>query len=209
MAPTSAHAVYGGHNASNATYPWAVYVQSGSSQWCSGSLVATQWVLTAAHCVTTWPGQEGNSGCDFFLQIAFHNDTCRLFTTKPRVELPNWTKEPASNYTVWVGSATRASGTSIGVDRIAVAPYFQPILHVAAPARGCPIIPSRCEGAVSVEGSSGDVALLHLKAAVTAPRVRLANSLPGSSTSLRFVGFGDTDPTAAFSAPRVLQETPN
>lgn len=32
--------------------PWAALVQRDGGQWCSGSIIASTWVLTAKHCVT-------------------------------------------------------------------------------------------------------------------------------------------------------------
>ncbi|XP_012877635.1 PREDICTED: chymotrypsin-like elastase family member 2A [Dipodomys ordii] len=48
--------VVGGQNASPNSWPWQVSLQySSGGQWyhtCGGSLVATNWVLTAAHCIS-------------------------------------------------------------------------------------------------------------------------------------------------------------
>src|SRR5215210_106271 len=51
--------------------------------------------------------------------------------------------------------------------QVAVPPNFAPVLHVGKLAVGCPIIPSRCEGAVSFSALSGDIALLHLATPLT------------------------------------------
>ena len=44
--------IVGGTRASTATYPWVVYLASTSgSQFCGGTLVKANKVVTAAHCV--------------------------------------------------------------------------------------------------------------------------------------------------------------
>ena len=47
------HRIIGGENAPTSVYPWMVSVQSklGAEHFCGASLIASQWVLTAAHCV--------------------------------------------------------------------------------------------------------------------------------------------------------------
>ena len=60
--------VVGRQDTTHATYPWQVAVinrgESGSETLCGGSLIAAEWVLTAAHCVTQysttrlWPRQR-------------------------------------------------------------------------------------------------------------------------------------------------------
>ncbi|NXH27469.1 ACRO protein, partial [Myiagra hebetior] len=46
--------VVGGTGAVDASWPWIISIQHllvpGLGHWCGGSLVTTQWVLTAAHC---------------------------------------------------------------------------------------------------------------------------------------------------------------
>jgi secreted trypsin-like serine protease len=44
--------IVGGHNATQ-TYPFMVSLQSGGRHFCGGSLISSNWVVTAKHCVSS------------------------------------------------------------------------------------------------------------------------------------------------------------
>ncbi|MBA2607879.1 MAG: serine protease [Actinobacteria bacterium] len=48
---TPSQAIVGGTNVAAGAYPFMASVQSRGSHFCGGSVIAPQWVLTAAHCV--------------------------------------------------------------------------------------------------------------------------------------------------------------
>ncbi len=60
--------IVGGTEATPGEYPWQARVTpSGYTIYCGGSLIATQWVLTAAHCV------YGKSASSFTITLGDHN----------------------------------------------------------------------------------------------------------------------------------------
>ncbi|MDP1794806.1 MAG: serine protease [Acidimicrobiales bacterium] len=51
VAPSPGKAIVGGSNSGANAHPFMASVQSNGGHFCGGSVIASQWVLTAAHCV--------------------------------------------------------------------------------------------------------------------------------------------------------------
>ncbi|XP_039997508.1 serine protease 27-like [Xiphias gladius] len=49
--------IVGGQNASPGSWPWQATLISNNGPFCAGSLISSQWVLTAAHCLTEFERQ--------------------------------------------------------------------------------------------------------------------------------------------------------
>lgn len=55
--------IVGGEDADIADYPWQVALMQGSTQFCGGSIIHEEWILTAAHCLTgSWTAQYIRAG---------------------------------------------------------------------------------------------------------------------------------------------------
>lgn len=55
--------IVGGDDALIQDYPWQVALMQGSTQFCGGSIIHEQWILTAAHCVQgSWNAEYIRSG---------------------------------------------------------------------------------------------------------------------------------------------------
>ena len=56
--PVSIDRIVGGENASKATWGWAVSLAINNSMLCTGSILSSSWIITAAHCVEDYSASQ-------------------------------------------------------------------------------------------------------------------------------------------------------
>ena len=87
--PATVTRIVGGEMAGSSTWGWAVSIKLGTSGLCGGSIIASQWILTAAHCVilyvpsqltvyagsnTVWSGQT-RSVSNIYINSGYYSST--------------------------------------------------------------------------------------------------------------------------------------
>ncbi|XP_020616215.1 CUB and peptidase domain-containing protein 2-like [Orbicella faveolata] len=76
--PSSGARIVGGQETVKNSIPWQAMLRTDRAQFCGGSLVHKQWVLTAAHCV------QGSSPNSFKIWLGAHRKETQEDTTQER-----------------------------------------------------------------------------------------------------------------------------
>lgn len=82
-----AQRIYGGQDADKYEYPWQVLLHqstSASNTYCGGTLISSQWILTAFHCINT-----PNSIAVYMKATNLHQDGLIAMGTSTRKAMPN------------------------------------------------------------------------------------------------------------------------
>uniref|UniRef100_A0A8C3QIE4 Peptidase S1 domain-containing protein n=1 Tax=Cyanoderma ruficeps TaxID=181631 RepID=A0A8C3QIE4_9PASS len=113
--------VVGGTDVAPGRWPWQVSVCQGSQHRCGGSVLAPEWILTAAHCVHRYPGLAAPIPCS-------------LPVPDPLTEHPGWHGGGSACPELPVGAAIPQL-----LEQEPFPSRSQPEGSAARPWRGCPL----------------------------------------------------------------------
>jgi trypsin len=177
-----AHAVYRGYRASTTSFPWAVAVV-GSTQTCTGTLIARAKVLTAAHCVDVGT-----------MTVIFHSDD-------PRKRYSVQVRPPAAVPPTYLGPTSTTARDDIAVLTLVHAAKDTPVqLSQTEPPVGTQLtgVGYGCTLALSDSGSCPGFTLRYLNA--YAPRAMTDSACADPDPRFRYAPTTELCVTAGASS---------
>ena len=205
-------AVLGGESVDWSKHTEIAKLEIGSGgSFCTGSFLTDEWLLTAAHCVTSLDyGIAGNpnNGGEHCERATFDldNSDCYLYANQAGPFHASTVKASPADFHVSTGLGQR-----FAVAQVEVHPAFDWVVDLDRPRfhfSGCLSV---CAKVLGLDYVAWDFALVRLaKLATGIGHVRLADDTSQLKGGLKLTmyGFGDTDPTSGRSFPSGLRASP-